>query len=338
MRGFWLFRSDLTALEYYHDFKDLKTFKENCHDYYMLLPIWLLEKDYFDEVIIWRLRGKPKEDIVFNINGKKYIQKWVKDFSETLSYPSPEMSFWRGGFQKYDEVTRLNPDHFKLKLYLGAGRRTFPQWGGKYDVFLMEDERDFTKDRKCMPFFKTASPHIFHPIKYKTKWDICWPCNFTQIKYKGQEEFIKIISQTPELREYNIVHCGNKPEKGKALCKKYDVNNIEFLGHVTRPELNEILNKSKFGLNLSNLLDGCPRVSTEILMSGTPLLISEYVRLLRYFKQGGVIEVNSLSIYTRLVKAMRNYNEVKNKILKAREAEFSFDTVCKKNIDLWKKI
>jgi len=338
MRRFWLFRSDLTALEYYHDFKDLKTFKENCHDYYMLLPIWLLENDYFDEVIIWRLTKKSREDIVFDINGKKYIQKWVSDFAETFNFRSPDISFWRGGFQKYDAVTKIRPKHFGLKLYLGAGRRILPQWGGKYNVFLMEDERDFVKDKKCIPFYKTASSYIFHPIKCETKWDICWPCNFTQIKFKGQRDFIKMISQRPKLKEYSVVHCGNQPEKGKKLCREYGVDNIEFIGHVTRPELNEILNQSKFGLNLSNLLDGCPRVSTEILMSGTPLLISEYVRLLRYFKQCGVIEVSSSSIYSRLVKGMKNYNEVKDKILKAREAEFSFDIVCKKNIEIWKKI
>ena len=48
MRSFWLFRSDIKALEYYHEYKDLQTFKSKCHDYYLLLPLWLLENDYFD--------------------------------------------------------------------------------------------------------------------------------------------------------------------------------------------------------------------------------------------------------------------------------------------------
>ena len=229
MRRFWLFRSDLAALEYYHKYKDLEIFKENCHDYYMLLPIWLLENDYMDEVIIWRLTKTWKKDIIFDVNGKKYIQKWVKNFNETLKYPSPDITFWRGGFKKYDTVTSMHPEHFGLKLYLGAGRRILPQWGGVYDVFLMEDERDFVERKKCLPFYKTASPFIFHPIESEIKWDICWPCNFTQIKFKGQEEFIKMISQRPKLKEYSIVHCGNKPEVGKSICKRYKVENIEFI-------------------------------------------------------------------------------------------------------------
>jgi glycosyltransferase involved in cell wall biosynthesis len=340
MRRFYLFRSNIRGLEYYHKYKDLETFKKNCHDYYMLLPVWLLENNHFDEVIIFRLQPKNKvDDIIFTIGDKKYIQKFVNNLGECFDFQKPDIAFFRGGFKEYDEIIRAKKDFFSIALYLGAGRRILPQWGGIYDIFLMEDERDFVKDKKCIPFYKTASPYIFYPIENsEIKWDICWPCNFTQIKFKGQRDFIKMISQRPKLQEYSIVHCGNEPEKGKALCKEYKIDNIEFVGHVTRPELNEILNKSKFGLNLSNLLDGCPRVSTEILMSGTPLLISEYVRLLRYFKQCGVIEVSTSSIYTRLVKAMKNYDEVKSNILKAREAEFSFDTVCKKNISLWKKI
>lgn len=339
MRRFWLFRSDILNLEYYHKFKDLKTFKEKCHDYYMLFPLWFLENNYFDEVIIWRLTKKPKEDIIFNINGKRYIQRWVSNLKETLNYPSPEISFWRGGFKIYDNITKIKPKHFGLKLYLGAGRRLLPQWGGKYDIFLMEDERDFIPKKKTLPFYKTASPAIFRPrIINDIHWDICWPCNFTQIKYKGQVEFIKMIAQRSTLKKYKIVHCGNKPEVGKKICRQFNVNNIKFLGPVDRPKLNSILNESKFGLNLSNLNDGCPRVSTEILMSGTPLFIKDTVRLLNYFKGRGVIQINDSNIVEKIIHAMHSYSQIKADVLRAIENEFAFDVINQKNIDLWKKI
>jgi len=220
MRRFWLFRSNLIPLEYYHQFTDLTTFEAGCHDYYLLLPIWLLRNDYFDEVTIWRLTKKPKDDIVFDVNGKKYIQKWVKNFNQTFDYPPPDYSFWRGGFSEYDRVTSFQPDFFGKKLYLGAGRRQFAQYGGKYDAYLMEDERDFRISYRCAKFYKTASPNIFYPITCGKKWDICWPCNFTQIKYKGQEFFIKMISQNKELQKLKIVHCGNKSKIGQNLAKK----------------------------------------------------------------------------------------------------------------------
>ncbi len=333
MRRFWLFRSNIKNLEYYHQYKELNLFKKHCHDYYMLFPLWLLENDYFDEVIIWRLTDKPHDDIIFTINNKKYIQRWVTNFNETLKYPSPDISFWRGGFKEYDQVTKSNPKHFGKKIYLGAGKRIFSQWKGIYDTYLIEDEQDFVKNKNCIPFYKTASPEIFHPIKNtQIKYDICWPCNFTQLKYKGQKFFISLISEHPLLQKLKIVHCGNKPEIGKRLCKEYNVTNIEFKGSLERPYLNNLLNSSKFGLNLSNLSDGCPRVSTEILMSGTPLILRNTVRLLPYFKIKGVIIINKNDIVNQIKCAMQNYNQLKNEILSTIKKEISFDNISQKNI------
>jgi hypothetical protein len=340
MRRFWLFRSNLIPLEYYHQYTDLETFQKKCHDYYMLLPLWLLEKDYFDEVTIWRLTKEPKNPIVFNVNGKQYIQRWVRNFSQCFDYPSPEISFWRGGFSEYDQVTNSQGRHFGLKLYLGAGVRQFPLYGGVYDAFLMEDERDFKKDKKCIPFYKTASPYVFHPIKTQPRYDIIWPCNFTQIKYKGQEFFIKTIAQEPFLQTLRIAHCGNKPEVGKKLCKQYGVKNIEFKGLTERGHMNVFMNESKFGLNLSNKRDGCPRVSTEILMSGTPLILRDSVRLLNFYRKDGqgVINVNDKNLAKKIKWGLANYESHKNDVLYAIDNTLSFDSTNEKNIKEWQKI
>jgi len=338
MRRFYIFRSNLKNLEYYHQYKDLQFFKENCHDFYMLFPVWLLENNYFDEVVIWRLGNH--DDIVFDINGKKYIQKWLKDFKEVFNYPKPDMTFFRGGFQNYDEITKINSKFFSVSLYLGAGRRIFSRWGGKYDVYLIESEHDFVKDVNCLPFYKTASPSVFQKLEsdlFTINWDICWPCNFEQIRYKGQEYFLNLIANDPYLRTLRIVHCGNKNEVGKEICREHNINNIYFAGQVDRPQLNMFLNRSKFGLNLSNLQDGCPRVSTEILMSETPLIVSEETRLLKYYKQQGVIEVNQKNIIDRIKFAMNNYKILKEQVSYAVKHELSFDNICKKNIELWAK-
>ena len=338
MRIFWEFRSNLTSLEYYHEYKDYKTFKENCHDYYMLFPLWLLENDYFDEVIIWRLSKKSIEDIIFHIGKKRFIQRWVNSFHQTLRYSSPEISFWRGGFPEYDQTVNLKPSHYGKKIYLGAGRRIFSQFGAEYDAYLIEDERDFVDEKKCIPFYKTASPQIFYPVEppVEKKFDICWPCNFTQLKYKGQAFFIGQIARNKELQRLKIIHCGNKPEVGKELCKKHNIKNIQFVGSVSRPELNKYLNKSKFGMNLSNQIDGCPRVSTEVLMSGTPLILMGSVRLLNIYKKNGVIEVNEDNIKEKVIDGMNNYELYQTQTLHAIKHEISFEKICKKNIEMWK--
>jgi len=339
MRRFWLFRSNLKDLEYYHSFKDLEIFEKYCHDYYLLLPLWLLKKDFFDEVVIWRLTKFPRDEIVFEINSKKFIQRWVSDFKLSFYYPKPDISFWRGGFPEYDEVTKIRPEFFGKKLYLGAGQRQFSYYNGKYDVYLIEDERDFNSKYNCLPFYKTASPYIFHPVTCGKTWDICWPCNFTQIRYKGQEFFIKKISEDKKLQTIKIVHCGNRPDKGQKLAKKYGVKSIEFVGPVNRIELNTLLNSSKFGLNLSNRIDGCPRISTEILMSGTPLISRDTVRLLKYYKKNkSVITTTDNDLSKNILSAIENYEVYKNAVLQDIKLSLSFENISQKNIDTWQKI
>jgi len=338
MRRFWEFRSNIRALEYYHEYKKLATFKENCHDYYMLFPLWMLENNFFDEVIIWRLTKTPRKDIIFNVNGKKYIQRWVTNFRETFKSPSPDISFWRGGFPEYDDVTKTKPKHFGKKIYLGAGRRIFSQWQGNYDAYLIEDERDYVKNANCIPFYKTAAPNIFRPLGLEKKWDICWPCNFTQIKYKGQKLFIDLISKNPELQKLKIIHCGNKPEVSQMMCNKAGINNIEFYGLTERGLLNKILNQSRLGLNLSNMTDGCPRVSTEVLMSGTPLILRDTVRLLDHFKSAGVVDVTKDNITNKITWALDHHDQLSFELEEAIKKDLSFDFINQKNIELWQKI
>jgi len=302
----------------------------------MLFPIWLLRNNYFDVVVVWRLSKDPPKSIDFNVQGKCYSQRWVKNFSEVYDYPKPKMSFFRGGFKEYDTVTKEKPNHFGLKLYLATGRRVRPQWGGVYDFLLQEDKRDMVhSDHKCLPFYKTASPQLFHPKKSKIKYDICWPCNFVQIRYKGQEYFIQEIAKNKDLQKLKIVHCGNKPGVGKKLCQKYGVTNIEFKGEVNRKVLNNTLNQSKFGLCLSNLQDGCPRVISEVLMSGTPLFISNLTRALPYYKKSGIIEVTQKNINGKIRKGMKEYKKYGAEVQELIQGELSFDSICRKNINQW---
>ena len=77
MRNFWVFRSNLKSLEYYHKYTDLTDFINNCHDYYLLYPLWLLKNDLMDTATIWRLTDTPKEDIVFDVGAN--IGLWTRE-------------------------------------------------------------------------------------------------------------------------------------------------------------------------------------------------------------------------------------------------------------------
>lgn len=335
MKIFYMFRTNLTNLEYYHEFKTLEEFELSCHDYYLLMPLYFLKKNLFRTAYIIRLSKSYIKPITFTLpNGNEFIQIWVKNLNEIKSFERPDVSFFRGGFTEYDAITKLYPKFLGLKCYLGSSKRIFPQYGGKYDINFIEEDK-FLNDKKCKPFFKVASPYIFKKINDSKsyKYDICWPCNFTQLQYKGQEFIISKISTSKYLKSLKIIHIGNKPEIGKELCKKYKINNIEFKGSVNREDLNIYLNESKMGLVASNLKDGCPRVLTEILCSNTPLLIYKDTRFLNFYKDiKGVIEFNENNLEDKIKEGLLNLLDYEKNIeYEIKEGKLNFEKNCKMN-------
>lgn len=334
VRSFWLFRTNLKQFEYYHKYKSANDFKTYCHDFYLLQGIWLLENDIFDEVVIWRLcsYGTKCEDIVFNVNNKLFVQKFVDNFEECFKHnPRPKVTFFRGGFPEYGKLTKAKPERFGLALYCGTGRRVYPKHSGIYNKILVEDDKDLTAG--CVKFYKTASTKRFRPIKQDKLYDICWPCNFTQASYKGQEFFIKQISRSGYLQGLKILHVGNKPEIGAQLCKKYNISNVVFAGYTSRRKLNLLLNQSKLALITSNRTDGSPRLITEIMCAGTPLLLRKDTRALKYFREKA-IGFGDYNVEQKIKEAVNNYPALKEKAVQHIN-DISMDVVCNKNIKHW---
>ena len=87
---------------------------------------------------------------------------------------------------------------------------------------------------------------------------------------------------------------------------------------------------------MSNKIDGCPRISTEILISGTQFLLREQTRILNYYKHKGVIIVydNNLGL---IRNPLIHRNHYKQEVMEAIKNELSFESICKLNIQEWKK-
>ena len=343
-RVLWIFRSNLRQLEYYHKFNEINEFKTNCHDFYLLMGLWYIENDIFDEVIVWRLKPEDKyhvykeiDDIVFTIKDRVFAQRFVSSFYtivEELKLPAPKISFFRGGFQEYCMITKRQPAHFGISLYLGAGRRVFPQHGGRYKKVLVESDEDL-KHSLTGPFFKTANNKIFYPFENNNlKYDLCWICNFTQVNYKGQEYFIEQVSKSQYLKGLKIIHIGNEPEKGVQFCKRFGVSNINFLGYKTRPEVNTFLNQSKLAIVTSDENDGSPRVITEVLMSCTPLLIREKTRVLSFYKEKGVVEFRDNELEDKARYAFNNRSLLRQQLLENLN-NISLGQMCILNYRVW---
>jgi len=339
LNSFWLFRTNLRLLEYYHSYNTLSEFESNCHDFYLLQGLWILRNTECKKFVVWRLSPSDKtKNIIFDIEGKTFEQRFVNNFQDVFKYDKPDISFFRGGFREYDDITKKNPKFFGKKLYLGAGWRITQQWNGIYDNILIEDEKELNLSLSVpiLPFYKTANSKIFFPKEHTKKiYDLAWICNNKQIRQKGQEFFISEISKSNYLKKLKIVHIGNKPEIGKKICTKYNVNNINFVGQLDRVSINNLLNQSRFGIVTSNKKDGCPRVITEILMSGTPLLIRESTRLLDYYKQPGTIVFSDNMLNNICKDLFVKYNFLQKNVLNNITNIYSFDHICKKNWNLW---
>jgi len=132
MKKFWLFRSNLTNFESYHQYDNIKDFKKNLWDFYLLQGLWLLENTECEEVSIWRLTKRPSYSVKFKFAGKVFIQRFVRNFDECFKCKKPDVTFFRGGFPEYGRLTKKNPKFFGIKLYLGASKRKYPIHGGIY--------------------------------------------------------------------------------------------------------------------------------------------------------------------------------------------------------------
>jgi len=341
MRSMWLFRTNLRNLEYYHEFKTLDEFKSGCHDFYLMMGLYYLENNNIDEFIVWRLIPNNKQYTHipnFTLpNGKMFRQEFVNSFEDIFKYGrhNPDISFFRGGFPEYCKLTKKYKSELGIKLYLGAGQRIYPQYGGVYDKLLVEDLNDYNDNNNCIPFYKTCNPNVFYMNQREPKYDICFIANFTQQSYKGQEFFIKEISKSKYLQSLDILFIGNEQKIGIRLCEKYKITNIHFLGYKSRTFINQIINKSKFGIVCSNKKDGCPRVITEILCCGTPLFIRDKTRLLPYYKKLGTIIFNDLNIENQIRNRMKNWLYYKKQAVENLE-RLSFKKICYMNLNLWK--
>lgn len=346
MKTLYLFRSNLRHLEYYHKYDNLKEFEKNCHDFYLLFPLELLKMGKFDKAIIWRLINKPKDDIVFKFKndlGKKvlFVQKFCyKSFNEAFALPRPDVTIFRGGFKEYDDVVNHISGFFGKTFYLGASRRLLPSYGGMYDVILYESELDLPKKINPMikfkRFFKTANPKIFYPINKTPEFDMVWPWKYTSDQRKGEKFFLSAIRNHPGLQKLKVYHCGNEVKKVKKLFNSYGVNNIVCDDIKHYHDMNEVINNGICGLLTSGKEDGCPRLSTEILSCGVPLLIRNKTRILNYYDGHGNIKyVDANDLYAKFNFIKENRNVIVENMKKRLSNDLSIREICLMNIKEW---
>jgi len=348
MKTLYLFRSNLRHLEYYHHYKTYEEFVNKCHDFYLLFPLELLKLGKFEKVIIWRLSNKPMKDIVFkfknNVGTKGiFIQKFChRSFDEAFALPRPDVTIFRGGFREYDMVVNKIKGFFGKTFYLGASRRLVPEFGGKYDYILYESELDLPDNFNMIKgrfkrFFKTANPKIFYSKNIsKPEFDIIWPWKYTSDHRKGEKFFLNGLSKHSELQKLKIYHCGNEPKKAMKLFESYGVKNIICDDIKHYHEMNDIINNGICGLMTSDKEDGCPRLSTEIMSCGVPLLIRDTTRILDYYNGDGRFNYSDIDgLYSNFLYIKKNRNIIIENMKYRLQKDLSMEKICMMNVREW---
>lgn len=244
---------------------------ETCDDIWTLLADKLAQ--YFNSIVNVSYWGSNTMKFVklskncFDLRVRQFDDR----FNKELSQHNPNIIFARGGFKEYHSILKAFPKAFKI--YYGAGRRYMPIEGfTDYQLILtdsVEQMQDIQRQHPHIPvslFVKPAPDNIMNPINTKKEYDICFPANGQQYTFKGHEFVFKT---TPS--KYKVLNLGFKAPL------KYP-KNIDSI-RVSRTHIAQYYSKCKMGIVCcSGSIDSCPRVISEMICCGLPIVVLKGVR------------------------------------------------------------
>ena len=253
---------------------------DKVDDMWTHLFVSLLQEE--DQGELWYWNGNRSKQFTPN-----FIERWVPSFSTYKSGFDPDVIFCRGGFQEYHSVLKRFPK--AVKIYYGAGNRFLPQPGFyDYDIILQDSPEQVEICKKQFPkslttlFIKPASDNIFYPMPEVEKiYDVCFIANASQ-PFKG---FDFVYSTVP--KDIKLLNLGNNSNRFK---QPKNVTSYRVL----KTEMPKHISKCKVGIvAVSSKVDSCPRVISELLACGLPIVILDGVR---FWKEKYMISAADLEI------------------------------------------
>jgi len=268
---------------------------ENCDDVWTQLFFALLKKDDCGE--LWYWGGTREKKFADN-----FTERWIPSFQTYKGNFIPDVVFCRGGFQEYHSILRRFPN--SIKIYYGAGRRFLPQRGFyDYDIILQDSQEQVKICNMHYPellttlFVKPAPDNLFFPMpEIEKKYDVCFPANGSQ-PFKGHEFVYNTISS-----DIKLLNLGNNSNRFKYP------NNVTAY-RVLKSEMPKHIAKCKVGIvTVSSKIDSCPRIISELLACGLPIIVLEDVRFWKekYIVSGATGELATEENFWDVVKYVLN--------------------------------
>jgi len=214
----------------------------------------------------------------------------------------PDIIFARGGFPDYNKILKRYSQ--AKKIYYGAGVRYLPNDNIHYDLILMDCHNHQKECKIKLPhirselWIKPAHENFIPPSLYTYEYDICYIGN-GGASDKGHH-FVKTTCP-PYLK---ILHLGRKSEvdTSKNITHKY----------VERNEMPYWIGKCKIGILPYQSKDSCPRVISEMLACGLPIIAFDSINFWND-KYKDVVVVSKKEFWNNVIKILNtkiNHNKI----------------------------
>jgi glycosyltransferase involved in cell wall biosynthesis len=267
--------------------------EENC-DMWTQLAAKLIGDDYGE---VWYWGGNRA--VQYN---QHITDRWIESFSDTSFDFKPDVIIARGGFPEYDCVVRRNPQAFKM--YYGAGRRFLPADPGFYDVLLVDSpiQESAAQEQcpllRCAKFVKPAAENIFFPTGVEKTINILF--SGSDIPRKQLVPFLK------QIRKLKVTVAGLVSNDTR---RRFP--NVSFLGWLPRKQMRDVYSAAKILVCCSDELDSNPRVISESMACGCPVIVTDSVMLWRekYLSQRSGVSVGWRDLPDTISRCVSNYQQ-----------------------------
>ena len=199
---------------------------------------------------------------------KNFVERWVPNFATYKSEFKPDVIFARGGFKQYDCILDRYPQAYKI--YYGAGRRFFPTSRfTKFNLILNDTPNQVKITKSKFPLsrvellIKPAADNIFRHKQCSKEYDVIMVANEQPKKDIKGHRFASLHIPS----QYKFIKVGIPL---KTTIKEHP--HIKFTGWVKRSEVSDYYNKSKVAIVCCDKVDSAPRVISESLACGCPVL------------------------------------------------------------------
>lgn len=257
-----------------------------CNDIYSLLANEL--GDEKTEVLYW---GKSRVAVY----DPTYTDRWVKDLTYYVPDFKPDVILARGGFEETFPFLKRFPKAFKV--YYGAGKRYLPKGFTDYNLTLQDSPEQLAKATKKFPtmhhvlWWKPVSHH-FKPQNIKPKYDGV----FVAIHPRDKRKNVKWVYKNLP-KDFKLLQIGNTPD--------FKVPKNVKIVKALRKDMPRLLSKGKCLLAPYGPGDSAPRVFSEAVACGVPIVAFDDVRIWKEAYEGRVVWASKKDFFKKATQATK---------------------------------